>query len=328
MRLALSILLLAGVAAPALAQSSDLPARVDRLDSQVRALQRKVFPGGNPQYFDPQIAPPTQAPVADGAPAQSVVSDLTQRVSALEQQISTLTNQSEVNGHRLDVLEQNMAKMKGDTDYRLNALEGHGAPAPGPAASQDNGAAPPPVPLLPPPAGSATDNTDSPPAFGPAGRRPPGDSTMAAQATPDAGPPPVAMPPKTGDPAEDGYMAGYALWMQKRYSDAETQLKQVVAKYPDSRRASYAQNLLGRAYLDDGQPAAAAEAFLASYKKFPRGERAPDSLYYLGVTLTQLKKNSQACQVFDEFRDVYGPTANATLKGRVAQGRVDAHCGN
>jgi TolA-binding protein len=122
-------------------------------------------------------------------------------------------------------------------------------------------------------------------------------------------------------------MAGYTFWTQKRYAEAEAQLKQVVAKYPDHRRASYSQNLLGRAYLDDGQPAAAAEAFLASYKRFPHGERAPDSLYYLGVTLTQLNKTAQACQVYDEFRDVYGPTANATLKGRVAQGRVDAKCG-
>jgi TolA-binding protein len=102
----------------------------------------------------------------------------------------------------------------------------------------------------------------------------------------------------------------------------------VVAKYPDSARASYAQNLLGRSYLDDGQLSSAAEAFLTSYKRFPKGERASDSLYYLGVTLTQLKKSGQACQVFDEFRDVYGPTASATLKTRVAAGRADAKCGH
>ena len=325
MRLALSILLLAGVAAPALAQSSDLPARVDKLDGEVRALQRKVFPGANPQYFDPQIAPPADATVIAGAPAQSVASDLTQRVSALEQQIAQLTNQSEQNGHRLDVIEQNMAKMKGDTEYRLNTLEGHGAPAPAPTSSRGYG--PAPVPLPPPAVAVAHEDTDSPPPFGPPGRRPPSTSGMTGAPLATDTPPPVAMPPKTGDPAEDGYMAGYALWSQKRYAEAEAQLKQVVARYPDHKRASYAQNLLGRAYLDDNQPTSAAEAFLTSYKKFPRGDRAPDSLYYLGVTLAQLKKATQACQVYDEFRDVYGPTASATLKSRVAQGRVDAKCG-
>jgi TolA-binding protein len=291
-------------------------------------VQRKVFPGGDQQqqYFDPQIAPAPAAPAETGAPAQSVISDLTQRVGALEQQVQQLTNQSEINGHRLDVLEQANAKMKGDFDYRLNALEGHPAPPPSSGSPSAQTDTPPPVPLLPPPATTATSDPASPPPFGPGGRKPSPGTSMGAQNMTDS-PPAPAMPAKTGDPAEDTYMAGYTLWMQKRYAEAETQLKQVVAKYPDNKRASYAQNLLGRAYLDDGQPSSAAEAFLASYKKFPHGERAPDSLYYLGVTLTQLKKSSQACQVFDEFRDVYGPTASAALKTKVAQGRIDARCG-
>ena len=80
-------------------------------------------------------------------------------------------------------------------------------------------------------------------------------------------------------------MAGYRLWEAKRYSEAVTTLRGVVTKYPNHKRASFAQNLLGRAYLDDGKPAAAAEAFYANYQKMPRGERAPDSLYYLGQAL-------------------------------------------
>jgi TolA-binding protein len=148
--------------------------------------------------------------------------------------------------------------------------------------------------------------------------------------SPAPAPAPAATMPaiaKTGDPAEDGYMLGYSLWSQKRYADAETELAKVVAKYPKHTRASYAQNLIGRAYLDDGQLAEAAKAFYASYKQFPRGERAPDSLYFLGQTLQKLKKNADACQAYGEFQDVYGAAANATLKAKVAQGRVDAKCG-
>ena len=321
MRLAIIALLLAGTAAPALAQNdSALPGRVDRLEKEMHAVQRKVFPGGNPQYFEPQIAPPAAAPPEAGSPSSSAVNDLSQRVSALEQQVQQLTNQAEENGHRLSVLEQQYTKLKGDTEFRLNALEGNGAP-PTPGAQ----GAPPPA------TGLAT-----PPPFGPGGRKPvigkpiPAPApTLGDEAGATPAPAPAAAPAiaKTGDPAEDGYMLGYALWSQRRYGDAETQLKQVVTKYPKHKRASYAQNLLGRAYMDDGQLSEAAKAFYASYKQFPRGERAPDSLYFLGVTLTKLKKNSDACQAFDEFRDVYGATANATLKARVAQGRADAKCG-
>jgi TolA-binding protein len=325
MRLAIIALLLAGTAAPALAQSDDLPRRVDVLEKQMHAVQRKVFPGANPEYFEPQIAP-AAAPSADvGTPAGTPLSDLTNRVGALEQQVQTLTNQAEQNDHRLTVLEQQFAKLKGDTDYRLNAIEGGagGAAAAGAAGAQ--GGQPP-----------ATSGDPSAPPFGPQGRKPAGGRTPpadtmgdeagnAAPATAAAAPPPALV--KTGDPAEDGYMLGYSLWSQKRYADAETQLAQVVAKYPKSRRASYAQNLIGRAYLDDGQLADAAKAFYASYKQFPRGERAPDSLYYLGQTLVRLKKNTDACQAYGEFQDVYGATANPTLKARVAQGRADAKCG-
>ena len=325
MRLAIIALLLAGTAAPVRAQDPSIPGRVDKLEHEMHAVQRKVFPGGNPDFFEPQIAPQTAPPPDSGSPASSAVSDLSQRVSALEQQVQQLTNQAEENGHRLDVLEQNYQKMKGDTDYRLNALEGHGAPpqAGGPGA-------PPPAPTT-----TATSDAGATPPFGPKGRKPTTGApapTMADESGNQA-PPPAAGPPamptvaKTGDPAEDQYMLGYTLWTQKRYADAETQLKAVVAKYPKHKRASYAQNLLGRAYMDDGQLSEAAKAFYAGYKQFPRGERAPDSLYYLGQTLQQLKKNTDACQAYGEFNDVYGATAAPALKARVKQAQADAKCG-
>ena len=318
MRLAIIALLLAGTAAPALAQASDtsLPGRVDRLEKELHAVQRKVFPGGNPQYFEPQIAPPAAAPAEAGSPSGSVVTDLSQRVSALEQQIQQLTNQAEENSHRLSVLEQQYTKLQGDTEFRLNTLEGHGA-APAPQSAPAPGTAP----------------TAVTPPFGPGGRKPVVGKPLPAPTPVDSSasrPAPAEEVPsiaKTGDPAEDGYMLGYSLWTQKRYGDAEAELQKVVSKYPKHKRASYAQNLIGRAYLDDGRLSEAAKAFYASYKQFPRGERAPDSLYYLGVTLAKLKKNSDACQAYAEFQDVYGATANATLKAKVAQGRADAKCG-
>jgi TolA-binding protein len=329
MRLAIIALLLAGTAAPALAQDGAIPGRVDKLEHEMRAVQRKVFPGANPEYFDPQIAPQQAPPPDAGSPASSAVSDLSQRVSALEQQVQQLTNQTEVNNHRLDLLEQNYQKMKGDTDYRLNALEGHGVP-PSPAQGGMVDGGPPPAA----PATVSSSDPNAPAPFGPKGRKPvTGTSapTMGDEAGNQAPPAasPAAMPAltKTGDPAEDQYMLGYTLWTQKRYADAETQLRAVVAKYPKHKRASYAQNLLGRAYMDDGQLSDAAKAFYASYKQFPRGERAPDSLYYLGQTLQQLKKTSDACQAYGEFDDVYGATAAPALKARVKQAQADAKCG-
>jgi TolA-binding protein len=130
----------------------------------------------------------------------------------------------------------------------------------------------------------------------------------------------------SGDAAEDAYMAGYKLWSDKKYKEAQASLRATVAKYPKHKRASYAQNLLGRAYLDEGRPASAAEAFAANYQTNPRGERAPDSLYYLGQSLMKLNKPTDACRVYDELDAAYGDKVGDTLKARVAAGRKEAKC--
>jgi len=331
MRRALTAVLLALAAAgtPSFAQSSQ-PAvgqRVDRLEREMRAVQRKVFPGGDQQYFEAEIAPPQASGPAPGNPATSAVSDLSARVDTLERELARLTGQAEQNAFKIRQLEEGLNRFKGDAEFRLNAIEGNGA--------------------APPAGGAAVGSSSTRPTTTPAPPRdlPPRDSAPPPRATPsrdngtrDSGtrdssrddiPAPTPAPieaASSGDPGEDAYMAGYRLWEAKRYSEAEAALKQAVAKYPSHKRASYAQNLLGRAYLDDGKPAAAAEAFYANYQKMPRGDRAPDSLYFLGQSLVQLKKPADACKVYDELLDVYGEKISASLKSRVAQGRTDAKC--
>ena len=43
--------------APAIAQDND-EARIRKLEAEVRALQRQVFPGGDGRYFEPDIRRP------------------------------------------------------------------------------------------------------------------------------------------------------------------------------------------------------------------------------------------------------------------------------
>jgi TolA-binding protein len=295
-------LLLAGtMTLPANAQQSApaLGGRVDKLEKEMRAVQRKVFPGANPAFFDAEITAPAAPTAAPGTPATSPIADLGVRVDALEQELSRLTGQIEQNSFKIRQLEEAMTRFRGDAEFRLNTLEGK------PTTPAAGAAAPAPAPAFSPP---------PPPAPTP---------TPAAAAAPT---PPAAAAPSTGDPAEDAYMAGYRLWEAKKYPEAEAALKQVVAKYPKHKRASYAQNLLGRSYLDGGKPAMAAEAFYTNYQKMPRGERAPDSLYFLGQALVQLKKPAEACKVYDELRDVYGATITEPLKSRVTKARTDVKC--
>ena len=272
------LLLLGAAATPLAAQPApDLNARVGKIEKELRAVQRKVFPDGQP--LEPEIVAPKPTPEPIGGPASSPVADLTARVDAIEAQLRALTAHVEQNGHRVGQLEDQVKQLVADAQARAAAEA-------------------PPAALVPP--------------------------GQIDQTTPAS---PAVERPSTGDAAEDGYIYGFRLWQAKAYGQAETELKRVADKYPDHRRASFAQNLLGRAYLDDGKPALAAVALYDSYKKWPKGERAAESLYWLGQALTQLKKPADACKVYAQFGDDYGATAAASLKAQVAAGRKQAKCG-
>ena len=282
--------------AAAQAQNADLDGRVKRLEAQVRALQRTVFPGSGGEFFEPEVtaAPPT--PV--GSPATGALVDAQARVSALETQVAGLTDSTERASYAVGQLEARL----GALEARIAALEARGAAAPAPAAQPVEGAAATPAPAPPP------------------------SPARAARVA-------AVERPSSSDRADDGYVYGYRLWAANLYPEARAELGKVVAGHPKHRRASWAQNLLGRAWLDEGQAARdndmlkrAAQAFFDNYQANPDGERAADSVYYLGRTLLALKDKPRACDAFLTFEEVYGSTATANLRALAAQGKKDAGC--
>ncbi|NIJ06574.1 TolA-binding protein [Sphingomonas vulcanisoli] len=315
LRLALA-LLLSTAAAPALADPApSVPQRVDKLEKEMKAVQRKVFPGGSPAFFEPEIQAPQAAPQSAGSPAGAPLNELTGRVDALEKALSQTTAQNEELQHRLQIVSEQAARDRSEFDTRLKALEANAAPpAPAPVADA--------APIKPrgKPAKLVPADADAPV---------PDAKPVKAIATDKPAKPvkeDTAPVSANGDPAEDAYMAGYKLWADKKYADAEVTLADVAKKYPKHKRASYARNLLGRAQLDEGKPATAAQTFLANYQSDPHGERAPDSLFYLGVSLTQLKKTDNACRAFGELEDVYGATMSDGIKAKLPAAKKAAAC--
>ena len=278
------------VATPLAAQDAPLTRRVGTLETQMKAVQRKVFPGGDPRYFTPDIAPEA-APVAksEGSPATSPVADLTARVDALERQQRTLTGAVEEAQFKVRQLDEAFTKYRGDTDFRLNAIEhpaGTASVAPIPAADADASAA------APRRAAPATDVTAA--------------STPAVS---------------------EQWRSAYALYVAKDYPKAEAAMIAFVAANPKAPLASNAQYWLGRSYMVHDSYAQAAKAFLDGYKKYPKGERAPDSLLWLGIALTELNKADEACRALNELRSVYGDKLTPALVSAATRARRDAKCG-
>jgi TolA-binding protein len=279
---------------PAVAQRVATPEqRIERLERQLRQMQRQLFPKGQPA----DTAGFSDEPAA----TQSSVRTLDSRLNSLERQIADLVRQSEENGHRLTVLQAELAKTRTDQDERLGAIERAAAAA----------AAQAPV------TGIVAPITSGPTLASPT-------QTVLAQPTrPTAGP---AAPNGAPDAAELAYDEGYQLWRAGKHDQAITSLRAFSSAFPKHRRKSWADNLVGRALLDKGEPRAAAEALLANYRSNPKGERAADSLYYLGQALMQLNQPGQACKAYAELESVYGASARAELQRLLPAAKSEARC--
>jgi len=278
-------------------------ARLRRIEGELRALQRKVFPDGAGKTFAPEITPGDTATAQASGPAPAgnaaALGDLMARMDAVEAQLKALTATSEDNQNRLGKLEG-----------RIGAVETvQASAAAAPATAQP---APPPVDAAPPPSPakaakgapkgkSAADTTTSPSSPAAADR-------AAAVAAIER--------PSSDDKGEDAYTYGYRLWEAKFFAESESVLLDFVQQYPSHKRISYARNLLGRAYLDDNKPGAAAQWFAQNYRADKAGDRAPDSLLYLAVAMTRLKEAKRACIALGEFRQTYPTESDGRLKGQ------------
>lgn len=265
--------------------------RIDRLEKQVRQVQRQVFPKGQPAD--------TAGFVDDPAATQDAVNSIGSRIDAVERQLAEIVRQAEENGNRVAVMEADLARLRADQDRRLRAIENSGGEASAEPATETGEVidAPPPAPK--PKVETPRSDTKA--------------DTSAATT-------------ESTDPAEVAYDKGFQLWNSGKYDAAITALNAMAKKYPDHRRTSWAHNLAGRAMLDKGQPRAAAEVLLANYRRDPKGERAQDSLFYLGQSLVKLGQPSQACKAYAELEEVYGASLRAPLRAGLPAAKSQAKC--
>jgi TolA-binding protein len=307
--------------APAQAQSApkSVEGRVDKLEKEMQAVQRKVFPGGAGQVVSPDVTPQPVPAQQIGSPASTPLADLTARVSAIESQVARLTGQVEESGFRLKQLEDANAKLAA----QVQALQAQAAPPPAPEAAATPQSPPTQIFSVPAPAAQ-------PPASKPAATKPPvakpATTTPAASAARTQAVAAIEKP-STGNAALDGYTYGFRLWQAKFYPEAEVQLEDTLAKYGADPTASRTGNLLGRAYLDDGKPTQAAKVLFENYRARPKGDRAAESLAWVGEALIQLKRPKDACLAYDELKDSFGDALAANVKDMVAKGRATAKCG-
>jgi len=317
-RVAIALALaMASLAAPLAAQTAApgaaTEARLKKVEAEVRALQRKVFPDGAGKFFEAEIAPPASTGTATPlVPAGAPGAELIARIDAVETALARATAQAEETANRMGKLEARLSALEQGAALEAGAVPAVAGPVAvtAPATASPN-----------PPRGSITGTV--------AGNT----AAMAAASTPAAKPSAARLAavaaiekPVSSDKGEDEYLYGYRLWEAKFFPEAVQQLKATTEKYPRHKRISYSRNLLGRAWLDDGKPGTAAQVFLQNYQADKAGDRAPDSLLYLAVAMTRLKETQRACVALGEFAEVYPQEAAGRLATQYGAAKGAVKC--
>jgi tol-pal system protein YbgF len=269
----------------------DYANRLQRLEADMQALSREVYRGRPPG---------AGAPTALATPSNSnnVAADFEVRLLRLEGELQTLTGRYEEAAYQAAALREQLTKMQADMEFRLNKLESGAsalASAEPPVQRQLGGE------VRPAPSGSVA-------------------PVAAAPATGAGKPEPAPLDP------QEQYAQAFELLQAGEYARAEKALAAFLKQHPTHALAANAQYWLGETLYVRRSFKEAAIAFAEAYQKFPKSQKAPDSLLKLGMALGNLNDKQGACVALGQLQAGY-KDAPATIKRRAEQERNRLKCG-
>ena len=334
----LSVLAFLAPALPAHAQDvRALVDRVDRLQRDIDTLQRQVYRGQVPQA--PIGGPPPvvqMAPVGGSDLSNAAVSRFETRLSQLEDTLRDLTGKIEEISYANEQTRRQLDKMTGDMELRFQDLE---KARPGQPPAQAQGQAP----VAPSTPSQSAGNPSQPPTTsGNLGSMTQGQlqanaptpgAAPAAPSAPGARPgqpqqaarPPAAASILPDGSAEDQYKFAFNILLQNDYDQAERAFRAYIDKHPNDPRTENARYWLAETYYVRDKFEPASTAFAEAYQKAPTGQKAPDNLLKLGMSLAKLNKPREACATFDRLGQQF-PNAPGTVKSRATAEKNRLNC--
>jgi tol-pal system protein YbgF len=297
---------------PARAQDAELESllqRIERLQRDMNTLQRYVFKGGPAPAADAVAGTTAGA----GGMTTTAAARIDLRLSQFEAQLRTLTGQVEEAVYRSHQINERLERLAAETDLRLRQLEQgvmpptamQGAPAgqmaPGAAGGGQAGFASQPQvlgtirqsdlaamqgePVTP---GTAVAQQDTSLAAAQ-----PGSQAAAAGYT------------LVGATPQEQYKHAFGLLSQANYGEAELALSSFVDQHPNDPLAGNAKYWLGETFYVRQDYQQAAVTFAEAYQAYPDSAKAPDNLLKLGMSLSALGSQNDACGTFAELLKRY-----------------------
>lgn len=296
-----------GLLTPAMAQSAaEMSVRMTQLEDQVRLLMGQVE----------QLNYEVQQLRAQGGKAQSGALETAPAAPATTKKLAAATAIAPEAEAGIESIEA--APLMRPLD-EIESIEG-GAPAlqkaPGPkvlgalsnsAAAPDDGGFQGKV-LVPP------------------SQQEPGDDDFLTQgltqSAPGADPDAIETVSLSPEAPEALYERSNESLLRRQFGDAEAGFSTFLTKYPDHGLAGSAQYWLGETYYAQSDFKRAAQAFLQGYKTYPKSRRAADSLLKLGISLSRLGQNQQACAAYASVSAEYPKAVEARKRAQAESKRA------
>lgn len=125
--------------------------------------------------------------------------------------------------------------------------------------------------------------------------------------------------------ARDKYNDAFSDLSSGNFDAATLKFEKFVGEFPKDSFSGLALFWLGEIYSTKGDYERAAKRYLSSYKDFPKGQRAPDSLLKLASTLGRLDKKKEACTTLSKLEKEF-PKAGQNIKTAAEQEKKKLAC--
>ncbi len=308
--------------------------RMGRLENDIRNLNISIsrgLPAPEPNSTTSLKSSKAALPKDKiGSLSSHAVARLSVQISALENDLRSVTGAMEKFNFQVGNLTNRMDKLVADIDYRLGLLEGR---VPGSETSLSGlpktsaAPIPPSVQKIIPgespsfaskPGVLGTVSQSSVDALAPENSKErssgaasskivlPSDSSLNKPSSVVSNIPSgsdVAIIKKSILPkgtAKQQYEFAFGLLRKANYDKAEKALQEFVKNNPNDKLAVNARYWLGETFYVRAAYVQAAEVFLEGYQADPKGKKAADSLIKLGMSLSGLDKKREACSAFEK----------------------------
>jgi tol-pal system protein YbgF len=317
----LGLLAFGAFATPIAARAQDTNSRLNRLENELETLNRAVYRGENP--------PPGSFSAGASSDAGTEV-----RIQQLETQLRELQGRIEEQSHSIEEMRQQLERSLSDFEMRLGDASagtgggttgnpGYASPSSSVPYSQDfeqeaSGQQPP----QPAPQDNGYSDSGSGYSWN--------SNNTSGNAGGNVASGQLGTLSESGaggatDNAAVAYEHAFSLLKGSNYTEASREFEAFIAQNPQHALVPNAKYWLGESYYVRGEYETSARIFAEGYQQYPKGAKAADNLLKLGMSLSGLGKNEDACIAYGQLEKDFSGTAAPVMR-RAQQEMTRLNC--